>query len=61
VQSILDVASEVAAVRQAKGRPGIQSFGVIQGRVVALLDIDFLLRVGGPVALAEQVNSEVLV
>jgi two-component system chemotaxis sensor kinase CheA len=42
VQSILDVAERISAVRPAKGEPGVLSYGVIQDRVVALLDIEFL-------------------
>ncbi len=59
VQAIVDVASEVSALRPSNGRRGIHSFGVIQGRVVALLDIDFLLGIGGVPGVTDQESREV--
>lgn len=47
VQSILDVASELTAVKSVRGKAGVTSYGVIQGKVIALLDVDYLLRQAG--------------
>jgi two-component system chemotaxis sensor kinase CheA len=44
VHSILDVSVDLAAVRPSEGEPGILSYGVVQGRVIALLDVDHLIR-----------------
>ena len=43
VEAILDVSAEIAAIKPVKGKPGITSFGVIQGKVIALLDVPYLL------------------
>jgi two-component system chemotaxis sensor kinase CheA len=44
VHSILDVSIDLTAVRPSEGEPGILSYGVVQGRVIALLDVDHLVR-----------------
>jgi two-component system chemotaxis sensor kinase CheA len=46
VQAILDVTTELTAVRPVHNKQGITSYGVIQGKVIALLDVDFLARFG---------------
>lgn len=46
VQGILDVSSELSAVKPVSGKPGITSYGVIQGKVIALLDVAHLLAHG---------------
>jgi two-component system chemotaxis sensor kinase CheA len=46
VQEILDVSSEVSAVRPVQGKPGIASYGVIQGKVIALLDVEHFVAHG---------------
>lgn len=46
VQAIVDVSSELAAVKPVHGKPGLTSYGVIQGKVIALLDIEYLLTTG---------------
>jgi two-component system chemotaxis sensor kinase CheA len=43
VEAILDVSAEIAAIKPVQGKPGITAFGVIQGKVIALLDVPFLL------------------
>jgi two-component system chemotaxis sensor kinase CheA len=49
VRAIIDVSAEVSAEQPVYGRPGISSFGVIQGKVTALLDIDMMIasQMGG--------------
>lgn len=46
VQAIVDVSSELAAVKPVSGKPGLTLYGVIQGKVIALLDIQYLLTKG---------------
>lgn len=46
VQTILDVSREITAVKPVRGKPGITSYGVIQGKVIALLDVNYLLQQG---------------
>ena len=46
VQGILDVSCELSAVKPVTGKPGITSYGVIQGKVIALLDVAHLLSHG---------------
>lgn len=46
VQGILDVSNELAAVKPVKGKPGISGYGVIQGKVITLLDVGYLLKEG---------------
>lgn len=46
VREILDVSGEISAVKPVQGKPGITAYGVIQGRVISLLDIEYLLREG---------------
>jgi two-component system chemotaxis sensor kinase CheA len=57
VQSILDVSERISAVRPAKGESGVLSYGVIQDRVVALLDIEFLSQLGGLAPSTKSVAS----
>ena len=45
VQAILDVTTQLTAVKPVQGKPGITSYGVIQGKVIALLDVDYLVKV----------------
>jgi chemotaxis protein histidine kinase CheA len=45
VQAILDVTTQLTALRPVQGKPGITSYGVIQGKVIALLDVDYLVKV----------------
>jgi two-component system chemotaxis sensor kinase CheA len=45
VQAILDVTTQLTAVKPVEGKPGITSYGVIQGKVIALLDVDHLVKV----------------
>lgn len=47
VEAILDVSSEVTAIKPAKGKPGIMAFGVIQQKVIALLDLEYLMSQAG--------------
>jgi two-component system chemotaxis sensor kinase CheA len=44
VDQILDVSSELTALKPVQGQPGISAFGVIHGRVVALLDLEHLWK-----------------
>jgi two-component system chemotaxis sensor kinase CheA len=44
VDAILDVSHELSAVRPAEGERGITSYGVVQGKIIALLDIEYLTR-----------------
>lgn len=46
VQGILDVSSDLSAVKPVQGKPGILSYGVIQGKVIALLDVRHLVTSG---------------
>ena len=46
VQGIMDVSCELSAVKPVHGKPGINSYGVIQGKVIALLDVSYLLTQG---------------
>lgn len=46
VQAILDVTTELTAVKPVHGKPGITSYGVIQGKVIALLDVKHLVTLG---------------
>ena len=46
VQAILDVTTQLTAVKPVQGKPGITSYGVIQGKVIALLDVDYLVKLG---------------
>ena len=46
VQAILDVTTQLTAVKPVHGKPGLTSYGVIQGKVIALLDVDYLVRLG---------------
>lgn len=46
VQGILDVSSDLSAVKPVKGKPGISGYGVIQGKVITLLDVGYLLKEG---------------
>ena len=46
VQEILDVSSGMTAVKPVHGKPGIRSYGVVQGRVIALLDASYLVTRG---------------
>jgi two-component system chemotaxis sensor kinase CheA len=46
VQGIMDVSCELSAVKPVQGKPGITSYGVIQGKVIALLDVSYLLTQG---------------
>jgi two-component system chemotaxis sensor kinase CheA len=55
VTDILDVSSEVSAVRPSQGEPGVSAYGVVQGRVIALLDVNFLLQ---PPQRQKQAKSE---
>jgi two-component system chemotaxis sensor kinase CheA len=44
VQAILDVSQDLSAVRPAEGERGVMSYGVVQGKIIALLDVDYLTR-----------------
>ncbi|MEN9846178.1 MAG: hypothetical protein RIS36_1325 [Pseudomonadota bacterium] len=46
VQAILDVTTELTAVKPVHGKRGVTSYGVIQGKVIALLDVDYLVTLG---------------
>jgi len=46
VQEILDISSELSARKPVQGKPGITSYGVIQGKVIAVLDIAHVLSHG---------------
>jgi two-component system chemotaxis sensor kinase CheA len=46
VQAILDVTTQLTAVKPVQGKPGVTSYGVIQGKVIALLDVDYLVKLG---------------
>lgn len=46
VNEIVDVSHELSAVKPVQGKPGINAFGVIQGKVIALLDVEYLLSKG---------------
>jgi len=61
VQEILDVSSEVSAVRPVQGKPGITSYGVIQGKVIALLDVAHFVAhgLGGSALPVERVGVAV--
>lgn len=47
VEAILDVSSDLSAMRPAGGKLGISAFAVIQGRVIGLVDIEQLINLGG--------------
>lgn len=47
VEAILDVSSELSAMRPATDKVGISAFGVIQGKVIALVDIEQLIHASG--------------
>lgn len=61
VQEILDVSSEISAVRPVQGKPGITSYGVIQGKVIALLDVAHFVAhgLGGSALPVESVGVAV--
>jgi two-component system chemotaxis sensor kinase CheA len=44
VQAIVDISAQVSAIKEVTSHPGIASFGVVQGRVLALLNMDFFAR-----------------
>jgi len=46
VQGILDVSGELSSEKPVQGKPGIAAYGVINGKVIAVLDIDHLLMAG---------------
>jgi two-component system chemotaxis sensor kinase CheA len=46
VQAILDVTNELTASKPVHGKAGITSYGVIQGKVIALLDVEHLVTRG---------------
>jgi two-component system chemotaxis sensor kinase CheA len=46
VREILDVTTQLTAVKPVHGRPGLTSYGVVQGKVIALLDVDYLAKLG---------------
>jgi two-component system chemotaxis sensor kinase CheA len=46
VLEILDVSDELSAVKPVLNKPGITSFGVLQGKVTAVLDIGFFIERG---------------
>lgn len=46
VQEILDVSSGMTAVKPVHGKRGIRSYGVVQGKVIALLDVSYLATRG---------------
>ncbi len=43
VQRIMDVSSEISAVKPVKGHPGVRMIGVINKKVTAVLDVEQLL------------------
>jgi two-component system chemotaxis sensor kinase CheA len=48
VEAILDVSSDLSAFRPSQDKAGISAFAVIQGKVIALVDIEQLVRSSGP-------------
>jgi two-component system chemotaxis sensor kinase CheA len=46
VQEILDVSDQLSAVKPVANKPGISSFGVVQGKVTAVLDVTFFIERG---------------
>jgi two-component system chemotaxis sensor kinase CheA len=46
VLGILDVSSSLSAIKPVQGKPGIKSYGVVQGKVITLLDVNYLLSRG---------------
>lgn len=57
VESILDVSSDISAKRQARDKVGIDAFAVIQGKVIALLDIEQLCRAAGANKVSQESKS----
>lgn len=55
VLGILDVSSNLSAIKPVEGKPGINSYGVVQGKVIALLDVNYLLSRG---ASASEITKE---
>lgn len=58
VQAIIDVSAEVSAEQPVYGKPGISSFGVIQGKVTALLDIGQLMAALGDPLQSDEPEAE---
>jgi two-component system chemotaxis sensor kinase CheA len=61
VQTILDVSREITAVKPVRGKPGIISYGVIQGKVIALLDVNYLLQQGAMSISVDQNEERVAI
>jgi two-component system chemotaxis sensor kinase CheA len=61
VQTILDVSREITAVKPVRGKPGITSYGVIQGKVIALLDVNYLLQQGAMSISVDQNEERVAI
>jgi two-component system chemotaxis sensor kinase CheA len=57
VQAILDVTTQLTAIKPVQGKDGITSYGVIQGKVIALLDVDHLVKLGA-MGIVGFVNEE---
>jgi len=61
VQSILDVSHDMSAVKPVHGKPGIQSYGVIQGKVISLLDVEYLIERGTNLSASDYVGEQATV
>jgi two-component system chemotaxis sensor kinase CheA len=57
VQAILDVTTQLTAIKPVQDKDGITSYGVIQGKVIALLDVDHLVKLGA-MGIVGFVNEE---
>lgn len=58
VEGILDVSNEISARRPARDKVGISAFAVIQGRVIALLDIEQLCLANGLGMASHELKSD---
>ncbi|MFN4896049.1 MAG: chemotaxis protein CheW [Pseudomonadota bacterium] len=59
VRAIVDVSADISAEQPVYGKPGIQSFGVIQGKVTAMLDINQLMTALGEGSKGSAPENEV--
>jgi two-component system chemotaxis sensor kinase CheA len=57
VEAILDVSSELSAMRPARDKAGISAFGVIQGKVIALVDLEQLIHASADVGGVARASS----
>jgi two-component system chemotaxis sensor kinase CheA len=59
VRAIVDVSADISAEQPVYGKPGIQSFGVIQGKATAMLDINQLMTALGEGSKGSAPENEV--